>query len=281
MVVSFWSYKHGQSGTTSNLGAIASMLAIKYLYSNVVFSTKFGKSTLDRLFLTDDYVDDLIDTQAINTGVDALFKNMKNRQANKELISDFTTTVVNKRLEVLVSTNNVNKELYINTFLETLEEFLNIFVNDANNFTFVDVESGLDYFVTNKVLDTSEMVVVNINQNKFILDEMFSDRKFIELAESKKLIYVIGNYDKDSNLNVKNIARRYGIPKELIYTIPYNRIFADYCSSNQILDFVLMNMKAKKNEENYEFTQSIEKCMYGILDTLGLERSTYLIEDIN
>ncbi len=272
MVVGFWSFKPGQSGTTINMSAISSMLAIKYLYHNVILSTRFEKSTLDRLFLENEYLETV---SPVNTGVDALFKYMSNQNVDKETFSNFTTSIIARRLDLLLSTTNVNEEIYHKNFESVIEEYVE-FIKTRGEFAFIDLEAGFNCERTSKVLGLCDLIVININQNTHGLNEMYNTKEFIDLVESKNVLFVVGNYDESSELNVKNLARRYGIPKDLICVVPYNRNYADYCNNSKCVEYMLENLKGTKKEDNFVFIKSIEDIVHRILSMFDKDKNDYL-----
>ena len=262
MQVSFWSNYH-QTGTTSNLVAISTMIALKYKLKSLVVHSHFNRSALETSFLDREYVKNEL-SNLTDVGIDALSSFIKYNKVDKENITRYTTTLIKNRLELLAGTSITSKELYLNDLIDVIDIILNL-SKDYYDLTFVDVGPG-SMDVTNKIFDLSDLIVVNLNQNINMIEDLFENYKTI----ADKCLFLIGKYDKNSKINVKTLQRKYGL-KGRITVIPYNIYFSDSCSEGKVIDFFMRNIKADKDDVNYFFIHEVRNAAEIILKKLGVD----------
>lgn len=63
--------------------------------------------------------------------------------------------------------------------------------------------------------------------------------------------------------------RRYGI-KEKLLTIPYNIEFSDACMEGKIIDFLIRNLRADKEDPNYELMKNLREAAEFLLKKLNV-----------
>jgi hypothetical protein len=264
MQVGFWSTVHGQTATTSNTLVISLMCALEYRLKILVTHNHYARSTLETSLLNQTFLKtELMDLK--DTGIDALSRFIKFNKVDKESISSYTTTILRNRLDLLMGTSNPSKELYMSDLNAVMETILTT-AKDCYDLQFVDIASG-DNALSNKILLSSDLIVVNINQNSFILEDFFANHK----EKFKNCMYLVGLYDKESRLNIKNIIRKYKINKSDIAVIPYCREFADACNGGKAVDFFLKNLNASKEDSHYEFIMQGRKAVDILLNKLSID----------
>ncbi len=274
MQVSFWCPFSGQTGVTTNSALISSFFAINYSYKNLILRNHFENSTLENILLNGFELTNSLD---FDTGIDALFMQTatslsSNTNTNsKANINNYTKELLRKRLDLLQGTNNNNINLYEKQFLESFKQ-LNSMTNHSYDFTFYDVQSALHNKSNRKILETSDVVVININQNKFLLDYIFGE-EFQNYLKSlnTKIFYIIGNYNDYSTYNLKNIIKAYGVNKDEIGVIEYNRNLSDYCNSGNLIGYLFDNLTAKKSDESYTFINNLKDCTTKIFNVLQVD----------
>ncbi len=276
MKIAFWSPVHGQTATTSNMSAISTYMSLKYTYSNLIMRNHFVKSTLEKHFLDSDYIKSL---NLTDTGVDALYRQMMNKTISSDMVSNYTTMLLRRRLDLLIGTYGTNKEIYNKNFLQTYEELFNL-TDKAYDFTFIDVNSGIENKLSEKILLSADLIVINLNQNINVLDELFSNENYRKLYNKagNKIFFVVGMYDKYSKLNISNIRRIHDIKKEKITFIPYNRQFADYTNEGKVIEFIINNMNSNKKDDTCLFIKQLDDCIKKIFNLLEINGELRSIE---
>lgn len=264
MQIAFWSNMHGQTTTTSNTVAVACSIALNYRLKILITHNHFEKSTLETSLLDKRYLNTEL-TELKDTGIDALSRFIRFNSVDKESILSYTTTLLKGRLDLLMGTKNANKELYLSDFNTMIEAILNS-AKDYYDILFVDVTAGNNE-MANKIITNSDMVVVNLNQNLYVLEDFFNNH-FESLKN--KCFFLISMYDKWSKYNLKNIQRKYKI-KENIGIIPYCRGFADACNDGKAIDFFLKNYKSNQKDIHYSFINETSKSARGLLLNLGID----------
>ncbi|MCX7920454.1 MAG: hypothetical protein N3B21_00305 [Clostridia bacterium] len=263
MRIAFWSNVHGQTATTSNMVAVALMTALEYRLKVLITHNHFEKSTVETSLVDRKYVKyELMDLA--NSGIDALARFIKSNKLDKENISNYTTTLLKNKLDLLMGTSKTNKELYVND----LNNVIDLILESAKEFydiVFIDVSSGNNE-LSSKILQHSEIIVVNLNQNINVLDDFFDNHK--DMVD--KSVFLIGKYNADSRINKKNIMRRYGIKKN-IAVIPYNIEFSDACSEGRAIDLFMRNLAVKKDDLNYMFIEEVRNAVKLILSHAGID----------
>lgn len=258
--VAFWSPVHGQAGNTANLIATSSMLAVEHNNRTMVTQTQLSHSTLESAFTKRTTKGDLLNFS--DTGIDALERLARSKRLTDEKVSDYTISVINGRLELLVGSSKPSKTMYenIDSVLDTIFTVSSKFYD----FCMVDVHSGTQNKMTRRVLDEADLIVVNLNQNVHVLDRFFNKEDWIEVLDEKPYVIVLSQYDPNSHYSVKNIQRKYKCKKPIL-TVPYNTAFRDACNNRDVVEFFLRTSKAKKNNQNHFFVTEVQKLIKEIM----------------
>lgn len=260
MQVSFWSNYH-QVGTTYNMAAVSVMIALEYRMRILLAHNHFDNSTLEHAFIDKKYTRHEL-TDLSDTGIDALSRAIRYNKIEKDDISNYTTTVLRNRLDLLIGTTNTNRDIYINNIRDSINKILTS-AGCFYDLVFADTGPGIDE-ITVKILEQSDIVVVNLNQSIHVIEECLSNCSDL----NENLFFILGKYDSDSKFNVKAIKNRFGIQD--IYTIPYDIGFADACSESRAVDFFIRNAEADKFDVHYPFISGVRETAEAILDLIGV-----------
>lgn len=263
MQVSFWSNYH-QTGTTCNLIATATNVALEYRMKVLIAHNHFDKSALETSFLDREYVEKEL-SNLNDVGVDALSNFIKFNKVSKENISRYTTTLISNKLELLVGTSITSRDLYLKELNDVIDVVLAL-SKEYYDVVFVDVGPG-EPEIIKKIFDHSDLIVVNLNQNYNIILDFFEN--YSELAE--KAVFMFGKYDKNSNFNIKSLQRKFRLLKGKSAIIPYNIHFADACCEGRAIDFFMRNLRAEKDDNNYYFMNEVRKAAQLILNSLNID----------
>lgn len=284
MHIVFWSNVHGQSGVTSNLAAISLYIALNYRFKVLLMHNEFNNSSLDEVFISQ-YDLNNKDENIFDVGIDALARYSKYNKLDKESIENYTLSLIKDKLDLLVGTSMNNKKVFYNVLNEVNE---NIFYNSSKyyDFVFSDATAGSNYSVN--ILESADLIVVNLNQNIRIIKRFFESE--IYSRYSTKCIYILGMYNEDSRFNERNLTRKFlfgeknNISKALgksnkLSIIPYNISFSDALNEGKIIDFFLRNMEIEKKDSNYYFFIQVRKSVEMILNQLGIDIEMNMLGD--
>lgn len=264
--IAFWSNVHGQTATTSNLVAISLMTAMEYRLKVLLAHNHFEKSTLESSLLDRGYLDNE-QAELSEHGIDALARFIKSNNLDKDNISNYTTSILSKKLELIMGTSHTNRDLYMTDLNNVMHQILDR-TQAFYDVIFVDVSSGNNE-LSSKILENSDFIVVNLSQNINVIDDFFKSFK----GDLGKCIFVIGRYDANSKFNKKNVMRKYGIKRNLC-VVPYNIEFSDACSEGRGVDFILKNLRASRDDVNFGFMEEVRNSVKLILTVAGVDVAT-------
>ncbi|MBL0385847.1 chromosome partitioning protein ParA [Tumebacillus sp. ITR2] len=265
--VAFWGNAHGQVATTANVVASATIIGLEYALRTLVAHTHWSRSTLESAFLKyfTGREDSLITFN--DTGLDALERLARSGRLTPEIIQDYTNPILKDRLDLLTGTTKPDEAMF-----ESIHEVIQGIFYAAKQFynlTLLDLNSGQQNQLSMTMLQGSDLIVVNLNQNINLLERFFSKEDWPEILNEKPFIVVLGSYDPQSKYSAQNIARRFRY-KDPIYTVPYCTDFLDALNDRKVLDFFLRNRSVTKLHDNYFFMQEIRRLARAIVDHLGL-----------
>ncbi|HEX2945640.1 MAG TPA: hypothetical protein VHT96_06770 [Clostridia bacterium] len=260
MLITFWSNFH-QTGTTSNTAALAVMTALEYRMKVLATHNQFDRSGLETVFLERRYVrNELMNYRDI--GIDALSGFVRYNNVDRESISTFTTTLINSKLDLLVGTTITNRELYIKELGEVME---NLIIALKNTYDLVFIDASGEDELRDKIVELSDLNVVSLTQDYNVLEHFFA--RYKQLPEN--CVCLLSRYDKDSRLNAKTIKRRYGLKYD-IPVIPYSIEFSDACMEAKLIDFLMRNLNAGKDDLNYTLMCELRKTVKLLLERLNI-----------
>lgn len=264
MIIASWSNVHGQPRTTSNMVAITVAVAMCYNRKCLLTQTHFNLNNLESYLIgkRENSRDVFMDI-----GLDGLASVIKLRALNKETIENYSIPLLYKKLTLLPGTTSGNRKVFADDMGKTITMLLNE-ANKHYEMVFVDINSGSDE-VSMKILEQADIVLVNLSQNKSVLDNYISSWH----PEGKKIMYLIGSYDKDSSYNLHNLKLMYKfLSKENTGVIPYNIEFMDAQSDGSVLKFMKRNLAVKKEGSNAYFMDCVKESAKKLMILAGEKR---------
>lgn len=255
MLVAFWSLYHGQACTTANL--LATTLASSLALNNkcLVTQTHYKLNNLDFPLIGKNQ--ELNESEFYrDLGIDALMRRAKAEPISSDIIRECSIDIIdNNRLNLLIGTKQQDRQTYENQFGLMLEGVLRK-ANKFYDYVMVDTNSGYDP-ITQNILKAADIIVINVTQNKHILDEFIENHK--DRIDMNKVVFIFGKYDRNSRYNLKNLRRMYKVfNSSNAIGIPYCTEYHDALSDGKALKFIERNITADEDDENYEFIQSIK-----------------------
>ena len=256
MQISFWSNMRGQGATSANAAAVASIVAQKTALKTIVAHNHFEHSALESYFFrhSDRFGRDV--PGLANQGVDALVRLMRNGRLKPEMVADYTWSLLkDHRLDILPGTAKKERwgaqdEGVLMSILECAKKTYDLVI--------MDVHSGLSGSGSRRLLESSDVLVFCLNQNRFLLDDFAEVMKNNPFFREKRCVYVISRYLKHAALTPGNLARRYKLDKAALFEIPDNSRFLDALNSGRVFDFIAYYRNARTGEEK-EFIDSLNR----------------------
>ena len=242
-VITFCSNEIKETGQTLSMAAIASYMAIEHNYKILMISTGFNDLTLENCFWeynkirsTGGVLKQDVGTIGLVSGVEGLIKALNTNRTNTEIVRNYSKIVLKNRLDVLLSPNTRSYQEYVEIakyYTEILQT-----ANKFYDFVFVDLSKRMPPKEVTEILQTSDIIVMNLTQRLRTIDDFIALRENSEFDRRKNIILNIGRYDKFSKYNDKNITK-YLREKQQVSVVPYNTLFFEACSEGTVIDLLL------------------------------------------
>lgn len=266
MKVAFWSNSSGRAGTTSNMACMSVLCALLERKKSILFENHYSLNGLEQAFIQgkEKNLSVLKEEFAYydQRGLDGLIRRVHSNYTYEELMEDVSMKFLDNMLYYLPKSYDMNHE-YFEFELNQVIKPLICLLDRTFDFVFVDTASN-NSLSTKLILEESELVVVNLCQNKIFLDHFFANYQSL----LDKSVFLIGNYQEQSKFNITNIRRRYQIPREMIGIVPFNLEFADAVSGGTILEYLMRNFSCKKQDANYYFMSQVKRAASILLNQL-------------
>ena len=231
-IITFISEDIKETGQTISISAIATAMAIEHNYKILLFSTEFIDKTLENCFWNS------------NNRITGLF--------TKANVMD-----VSNGLEGLVRTFASNRASQI---VEVENQIYDIVL--------VDLSKKIPKQNKDKVLNISDLVVVNFSQNITSINNFLKLKQNNEFYRKNNVLLNIGRYNPNSKYSNKNVAR-YLKEKNIPMVVPYNILLSDDCAEGKIIDYFLkvQRLEGYDNKDTYfvkQLRQTVENLEYKI-----------------
>ena len=270
-IVTFYNNNIEQTGKTMSIAAIATFMSIEHNYRILIISTTNKEDNLINCFWEEKKKRRNLGifgpnaNLEVQNGVEGLTRIIRSNKITPDIITNYTKVVFKDRLEVLLGSNQVERN---SPELQNIEKTYPEIIKSANKYydlVFVDLDENVDEETKTSILDMSDVTVVNLSQrlrsiNKFAETKVNTNR----LKDRKKLI-LIGRYDKYSKYNSKNITRYLGEKNQLL-TVPYNTLFMEASEEAGVPDLFLRFRKMAETEDvNGFFISEIRRASENII----------------
>lgn len=264
-IITFWSNNEKAIGQTVSTSVAATVMAMEHNYKVLLISADFNNDSIENCFgaqeSNKEIVKSLIRKPQINldSGINGLLKLTDSNRVTPDVINDYTKIVFKNRLEVLYSPMNIDESKKS----ELMEKFKTIILNASKYYDYiiVDLKKGMKCITQLDILQISDVIVANINQ------EIKTIKKFFEINEVKglrnKIIWNICKYDSKSKYNTKNLERTI-LKRENIYETHYNTLLQEAAQEGKIAELLIRFKTLKGDDYNSQFISKIEELNKGI-----------------
>ena len=267
-VISFWSNGKEETGKSSSIVAITTLLAINHNYKILVLDTKYNDCFYENCYWEEDKTQKLINGKQtkvnIESGISGLAKAILSNKTSPEIVTNYTRIVFKNRLELLTS-KNVDKEEY-----ETHKKIFKNIAKIASKYydlVVIDIDNELDKNIKDELLQISDIVIASLPQKLRKINEYLEIKQNDYIFKEKKIVPILGRYDKYSKYTAKNIAR-YIKEKKGICFIPYNTLFFEACNEGKVADFFIKFRKANPKDKNSFLINSTKSAIEKIITEL-------------
>ena len=266
-IITFISEDIKETGQTISISAIATAMAIEHNYKILLFSTEFMDKTLENCFWNSNNRVKGLFTKAnvmdVSNGLEGLVRTFASNRASGDTIRSYTKPVLRDRLDILQAPKTVDFKEYMNVS-SYFSQIIDV-ANSVYDIVLVDLSKKIPKQNRDKVLNISDLVVVNFNQNMTSINRFLKLKQNNEFYRKSNVLLNIGRYNPNSKYSNINVAR-YLKEKNIPMVVPYNILLADECSEGKIIDYFLkvQRMEGYDNKDTYfvkqlrNTTQSLE-----------------------
>lgn len=267
-IVSFWSSGTEQTGKSSTIAAISTLLGVNHNYKVLVLDTKYNDYFYQDCYWQEDKTIKLINSNDKKTdighGVSGLSKAILSNKTSPEIVTNYTKIVFKDRLELLMD-NEVEPEEY--EIHKTIFKDIARIASKYYDLVFIDIDNNLDEKIKDSLLEVSNLVIACLPQKLRKINEFIELKDKKEVLKNKVIIPVIGRYDKHSKFNTKNVAR-YMKEKRGVYGVPYNTLFFEACNEGRVADFFIKFRKINEKDKNAVFISDVRKIAENMISRL-------------
>lgn len=271
-VITFVNNIEEETGKTMSLVAIATHMAIDYNNKILVISTTNKEDKMRNCYFEDKKVKKMrlgifgenkstIDNES---GIEGIAKIARSNKLTPEIITNYTKVVFKDRLEILFGSNKKQDDEDQKAIDEEYADLINV-ASMYYDKVFVDLDDNISETTRKKIMDRSDLVIVNTTQNYSSLKKLKQKKEKSELLKSPKTLILMGKYDKFSKYNSKNVSR-YLEEKNQVLTIPYNTLFFEATNEAGVPDLFLKFKKLSDSEDkNIIFIEEIKRASENII----------------
>ena len=266
-IVTFWSNGREQTGKTLSLAAVCTHLGSEHNYRILLISTGYEDENLDHCFWQPRKAKKNLGLFGPNANMDmdegiaGLAKVMKSNKLSPDIITNYTKTIFKDRLEILTTFKGTKTEY------DDLRKVYPDIINLANSYydlVFVDLDKQVQDHISEVILRNSNLIVVNLSQRLASINTFMEMREEQPMLQSKKILLLLGRYDKYSKYNIKNISRYLG-EKNKVSTIPYNTLFFEASEEAGVPDLFLKLKKTGEEDRNGFFLAEVKRTADNII----------------
>ena len=274
-VITFVNNLDEETGKTMSLVAIATYMAIHNNNKILIISTTNKEDKINACYFEEQQAKKMrlgilgnrTSTIDSESGIEGLVKIARSNKLTPELITNYTKVVFKDRLEILLGADEKKKNISTEEDREIAEEYINL-ISVARMYydkVFVDLDDNLSEEIRQKIVETSDLVIVNTTQNFNSLKKLKEKKEEDQLLQSPRTLILIGRYDKYSKYNVKNVSR-YLNEKNQVLTIPYNTLYFEATNEAGVPDLFLKFRKISDSEDrNAIFAEEVKRAAENII----------------
>lgn len=267
-IISFWSNGKEETGKSSSIAAITTLLAINHNYKILVLDTKYNDYFYEDCYWQEDKTLKLINGNGtktnIESGINGLSKAILSNKTSPEIITNYTKIVFKNRLEILTDTKIEQEEYEIH---KTIFKDIAKIASRYYDLVFVDIDNDLDENTKDSLLQISDIIVASLPQKLRRINEYLQIKEENLIFKEKTVIPILGRYDKYSKYTAKNVAR-YIKEKRGVYSIPYNTLFFEACNEGKVADFFIKLRKVNPKDKNSVFINNVQQAIEHIITRL-------------
>lgn len=260
MQIAFWSNMHGQGATTSNAVAVACTIAQISACKTLIAHNHVEKSAMEGYLLMKREKDAIRMLDYSNQGLDALMRLFRNGRLKPAMVPDYTYSLLkNHSLDLLFGSEKKDS-----LSSDSQDILLSIFeyAKEAYDIILLDLHSGLCDTTSRRLLETSDIVVFCLTQNRIVLDDFSAFSEEHPSILKKRTAVILSRHEEESSLSKRIIARSYHLREEALFTVPRCTGFMDACNGGRVFDYIAYGLQSRKGQADPFFREYARLSQY-------------------
>ena len=247
MIVGFWSPFHGQTATTTTTALMALYASVKCEKHLLIAHTNGRYATLEQCFGQDVQNEDWLEQSEM--GLSALKRLTVNGRLESEMIHNYTKSLYGGGTIDLLPGLKQRGNNEDNTWIK---EVL-IKAVASYDMVFVDVHSGENHSLSQTVLQVADMIVVCLNQNRWLVENFNQSFRNSGILKEKRIMVHLALTHEQSRMRPKNLEKSFGY-KGVIET-PYDPGIMMASNQQELLNWYMR--QSKEGEQSLRSTIKI------------------------
>lgn len=268
-IITFLNNQKEETGKTLSIAAIATYMSIDHNSKHLIVTTSGADERMKRCFWKEKKKskmsfgifgpnkNNIFEQQ---NGINGLAKVAKSNKITPDVITNYTRVIFKDRLEVLLGPEQSDRDDIVKLYPDILTV-----ANQYYERIFVDLDNNVPEETANKIINMSDIIVVNLNQRLSSIEDFRQKKEEKQELKSAKILLLIGRYDRYSKYNIKNITRYLG-ERNNILTIPYNTLFFEAAEEAGVPDLFLRFKKfMDPDDRNAFFVEEVKRASENII----------------
>lgn len=191
-----------------------------------------------------------------NIGMESLIKKLCLRDELKDIGRGYALSYADKRLFYVPTGDIVNSEFFtyeLNNYAKDMMDIL------EGEFGCVMADTSGDNNISTKViLEQADRIVVNLSQDRNIIDNFFDNYSSIK----DKCVFILSNYEPGGQIKDDYLVKKHKVKRERIGVIPYSYELRDALLQGKIVEFLSKNYMCKKKDNAFYLINELKRtCM--------------------
>lgn len=258
MKIAFWSNARGKCSTSSNLACIGIMNAMMYDKESVIFENHINVSGISNYLEKKDSWGLIRERHMYfnNIGMESLMKKLFMGDESEGIGRSFALSYADKKLYYVPTGDIVNSEFFtyeLNNYAKEMMERL------ESEFGCVMADTSGDNNISTKIiLEQADKIVVNLSQDRNIIDNFFYNYSSIK----DKCVFILSNYEPTGQIREDYLVKKHKVKREKIGIIPYSYELRDALLQGKIVEYLSKNYMCKKKDSCFYLMNELKRtCM--------------------
>lgn len=265
-IVTFWSNQTRQTGQTLSATAVATYMGMEHTDKILLLSTEYCDDALEYAFGSAGQPKKKsslmmhVGNAGLDTGINGIVKLIKANRLEPELIKDYTKIAFREILEILYApTKGVDYQKVLELYKDII-----LAANRYYDLVIVDLNKGLIKPEVREILEISDVIVVCLEQRVSKLKQYLELKAKDPLFREKNILISLGNYDRFSKCNTKNVEKLLKQKNE-VFAVPYNTLYLEASDDGTVPDLFLKIRTMDTTDKNGVFMNELKRFTDGIL----------------